>query len=105
MTNFTLVDIFGILRVLPFFALIFLAPGYCLGRVSNVLEFRRRGAAEKWLLSMGLSIVITPITFNLLSRWFPLSITVPLYWLSAAIAAIDLFIRWQRSQFSVAFAM
>ncbi len=72
MTNYTLVDIFGILRVLPFFALIFLAPGYCLGRVSNVLRFRQRGAAEQWLLSMGISIVVMPITLNLLSRWFSL---------------------------------
>ena len=33
MANFTLLDIFGILRALPFFAMLFLAPGYCLGRI------------------------------------------------------------------------
>jgi hypothetical protein len=102
MTNFTLVDVFGILRVLPFFALIFLAPGYCLGRVSNVLRFRQRGAAEQWLLSMGISIVIMPITLNLLSRWFPLSVTVRLCWLLAGIAVGDLLMRWRRNRFSVA---
>src|SRR3979411_397716 len=101
MTNFTLLDIFGILRVLPFFALIFLAPGYCLGRVSNVLKFRQRGAAEQWLLSMGISIVVMPIAINLLSRWFSLNVTVTLCWIVAIIAAGDLFLRWRRRGFSV----
>jgi hypothetical protein len=101
MTNFTLLDMFGILRVLPFFALIFLAPGYCLGRVSNVLGFRQRGAAEQWLLSMGISIVVMPIALNLLSRWFSLNVTVTLCWILAIIATGDLFLRWRRSGFSV----
>src|SRR5258708_2707090 len=105
MTNFTLLDIVGILRVLPFFALIFLAPGYCLGRASNVLGFRQRGAAEQWLFSMGLSIVVMPITLNLLSRWLSLRVTVPLCWLLAVIAAGDLFLRWRRNRFSIAFSM
>src|SRR5258708_21617756 len=105
MTNFTLLDIFGILRVLPFFALIFLAPGYCFGRASNVLGFRQRGAAEQWLFSMGLSIVVTPITLNLLSRWLSLRITVALGRLLAVIAAGDLLLRWRRNRFSIAFSM
>jgi hypothetical protein len=105
MTNFTLLDIFGILRVLPFFGLIFLTPGYCLGRVSNVLGFRQRGAAEQWLLSMGISIVVMPIALNLLSRWFPLSVTVPLCWLLAGIAVGGLLVRWRRNRFSIAFSM
>jgi hypothetical protein len=105
MANFTLEDIFGILRVLPFFALIFLAPGYCLGRVSNVLRFRQRGAAEQWLLSMGISIVVVPITLNLLSRWFSLRVTVPLCWLLAGIALADLLVRWRRKKFLIAFSM
>jgi hypothetical protein len=105
MANFTLLDIFGILRVLPFFALIFLAPGYCLGSISNVLGFRQRSAAEQWLLSIGLSIVVTPITLNLLSRWFPLAVTVPLCWLFAVVAIGDLLVRWQRSKFSIAWSM
>src|ERR1700722_17738555 len=105
MANFTLLDIFGILRVLPFFALIFLAPGYCLGSISNVLGFRQRSAAEQWLLSIGLSIVVTPITLNLLSRWFPLAVTVPLCWLFAVVAISDLLVRWQRSKFSIAWSM
>jgi hypothetical protein len=101
MTNFTMLDIFGILHVLPFFALIFLAPGYCLGRVSNVLGFRQRGAAEQWLLSMGISIVVMPIAINLLSRWFSLNVTVTLCWIVAIIATGDLFLRWRRPGFSV----
>jgi hypothetical protein len=105
MANFTLLDIFGILRALPFFALIFLAPGYCVGRISNVLGFRQRSAAEQWLLSMGLSIAVTPITLNLLSRWFPLAVTIPLCWLVAIVAAGDLFMRWQRNRFSIALSM
>jgi hypothetical protein len=105
MTNFTFVDIFGILRVLPFFALIFLAPGYCIGSAASVLGFRRRGAAEQWLLSMGISIVVMPITLNLLSRWLSLSVTVPMCWLLAGIAAGDLLVRWWRNKFSIAFSM
>jgi hypothetical protein len=100
-----LLDIFGILRVLPFFALIFLAPGYCLGRVSNVLKFRQRGAAEQWLLSMGISIVVMPIALNLLSRCFSLSVTVPLCWVLAGIGLGDLLVRWRRNRFSIAFSM
>ena len=99
MPNFTWQDIFGILRVLPFFALIFLAPGYCVGRISNVLEFRRRGPAEQWLWSMSISLVVVPIALNLISRWFPLSITVPLCWLIALVAAGDLLLRWRRNGF------
>ena len=102
MANFTAEDIFGILRVTPFFALIFLAPGYCLGRVSNVLGFRQRGAAEQWLLSTGISIVVMPITLNFLSRWFPLGVTVPLCWLLAGIALGDLLLRWRGNRFSIA---
>src|ERR1700756_5351232 len=105
MANFTLLDIFGILRVLPFFALILLAPGYCLGRVSNVLRFRQRGAAEQWLLSMGISIVVMPITLNLLSRWLSLRVTVPLCGLLAGIVAGDLLVRWRRNRFFVAPSM
>jgi hypothetical protein len=105
MANFTLLDIFGILRVLPFFALIFLAPGYCLGRITNVLRFRQRSSAEQWLLSMGLSIVVTPITLNLLSRWFPLAVTIPLCWFLAIVAIGDLLVRWKRNKFAIARSM
>ncbi len=105
MANFTLLDIFGTLRALPFFALLFLAPGYCLGRVSNVLGFRRRGAAEQWLLSMGLSIVVMPIALNLLSRWLPLHITVALCWLLAIVACGDLLLRWRRNGFPIRFSI
>ena len=105
MANFTLLDIFGILRALPFFALIFLAPGYCVGRLSNVLNFRRCSPTEQWLWSMGISTVISPILLNLLSRWFPLPITLALCWLFAVIAAGDLFLRWRRNGFPVKFRM
>jgi hypothetical protein len=103
--NFTWQDIFGILRVLPFFALIFLAPGYCVGRISNVLEFQRRGPAEQWLLSMGISIVTMPIVLNLLSRWFTLHVTIAFCWLLAVAAAVDLLRRWQHSGFRISFRM
>jgi hypothetical protein len=105
LANFTLLDIFGILRVLPFFALLFLAPGYCIGRASNVLDFRRRSSTEQWLWSMGISIVVTPILLNLLSRWFALPITIALCWLLAAAATVDLLRRWQRKGFPIEFRM
>jgi hypothetical protein len=105
LANFTLLDIFGVLRVLPFFALLFLAPGYCVGRVSNVLSFRQRGAAEQWLLSMGISVVVMPIALNLLSRWFSLTVTVPLCWLLAVVAVVDLLMRWQRNRFAVVISL
>jgi hypothetical protein len=105
LANFTLLDIFGILRVLPFFGLIFLAPGYCVGRVSNLLGFRQRSPAEQWLWSMGISIVVTPILLNLLSRWCSLHVTIALSWLLAAAAAGDLLWRWRRSGFPIKFRM
>jgi hypothetical protein len=101
LANFTLLDIFGTLRVLPFFALIFLAPGYCVGRVSNVLGFRRRSPAEQWLWSMGISIVVVPILLNVLSRWFSLHVTITLCSLLAAAATGDLLWRWRRSGFPI----
>src|SRR5260370_42593784 len=101
MNNFHPRDIFSILHVLPSFALIFLAPGYCVGRMSNVLRFRQRGAAEQWLLSMGISIVVMPITLNLLSRWFPLSVTIRLCLIHAGIALGDSLQPSQRRRFSL----
>ena len=103
MANFTLLDISGIIRVLPFFALIFLGPGYCVGRVSNVLDFRRRSPAGQWLWSMGISIVVAPILLNLLSRWLSIHVTIALCWLLAAAAAGDLLWRWRRNSFAVRF--
>jgi hypothetical protein len=105
LANFTLLDIFGILRVLPLFALTFLAPGYCVGRLSNVLDFRQRGPAEQWLWSMGISIVIAPVFLNLLSRWFALPVTITLCWLIVAIAAADLLWRWKCHGFPFRFPM
>jgi hypothetical protein len=103
--NFTLLDVLGTLHALPFFALLFLAPGYCLGRASNVLRFRRRGAAEQWLLSMGISIVVMPIALNLLSRGFPLRITIAFCWLLAIIAVGDLLVRWREIGFALRLSM
>jgi len=103
LANFTLLDISGIIRVLPFFALIFLGPGYCVGRVSNVLDFRRRSPAGQWLWSMGISIVVAPILLNLLSRWLSIHVTIALCWLLAAAAAGDLLWRWRRNSFAVRF--
>jgi hypothetical protein len=105
LANFTLVDIFGVLHALPFFALIFLAPGYCVGCVSNVLKFRQRSAAEQWLWSMGISIVVAPITLNLLSRWFALHVMIALCWLLAAVAGGNLLLRWRRNGFPFKFRM
>ena len=105
MTNFTLQDVLGTLRALPFFALLFLAPGYCLGRASNVLRFRRRGAAEQWVLSIGISTVVMPIALNLLSRGFPLRITVAFCWLLAIIAVGDLLMRWREIGFAFRVSM
>ena len=105
MPNFTLLDVLGTLHALPFFALLFLAPGYCLGRASNVLRFRRRSPAEQWLLSMGLSIVVVPIALNLLSRGFPLRITVAFCWLLAIIAVGDLLMRWREIGFAARLSM
>jgi len=105
LANFTLLDIFGTLRVLPFFAMVFIAPGYCVGRISNVLDFRRRSPAEQWLWSMGISIVVAPITLNLLSRWLALSITIALCWLFVIVAVGDLLARLRRSNFPVGFRM
>ena len=101
MTNFTLVDISGTLRVLPFFALIFLAPGYCLGRASNVLGFRHRGAAEQWLWSMGISIVVVPIAFSLLGRWFTLYVTLALCCFLAIVAVGLLLLQWKQNRFPI----
>jgi hypothetical protein len=103
LANFTLLDVFGTLRALPFFALIFLAPGYCVGRVSDVLKFRQRSATEQWLWSMGISIVVAPIALNLLSRWFALHVTIALCWLLVVVAAGDIFLRWRHNGFPIRF--
>jgi hypothetical protein len=67
--NYTFQDIFGILTVIPVFALVLLAPGYLLGSVFNLLEFRMRGFSERLLLSIVFSCSVSPYIINLSCRF------------------------------------
>ncbi len=69
MRNFTVVDTFGTLKaslaLLPFM----FAPGYVLGWVLDLFEFRRRRPILRLILAVPLTIAICPMLSYLLARY------------------------------------
>jgi hypothetical protein len=92
MHSYTLTDLIGTLGATVLFIPFFLPPGFLLGYVSDVLGFRARSAAERFLISVVLSVSISPILAVLLVRITSLSVAVALF-LFAAAAALSLVLR------------
>ncbi|HLJ86869.1 MAG TPA: hypothetical protein VKZ53_08595 [Candidatus Angelobacter sp.] len=73
MHNYTLVDLLGALRAWALFPIFLIAPGYLAGWSLNLLKFRDKGIEERTLLSVTLSVGLTPAIAALISRIAPLS--------------------------------
>jgi len=67
--NFTVADIVGSVEASLLFALILLIPGYVVGWLSNVFDFRQRRLATQALLSSPLAVAVIPILVYLLGPY------------------------------------
>jgi hypothetical protein len=99
--NYTLLDILGILRVLPFFGLVLFAPGYLLGLAGNVLAFRTRGTAEKILLSLTLSCAVSPYVINLLCRFLTVRVLSWFFLVLGTTCLATVLAQWRKNRFTL----
>jgi len=83
MRGYTLTDICGALEAAALFTVFFLPPGFLLAYASNVLGFRGRSAAERFLWSIVLSLSISPILAVLLARIASLTVAASAFLLAA----------------------
>jgi hypothetical protein len=88
MLGYTVVDLLGTLEAAALLILFLLPPGFLLGQASNVLGFRGRSAAERFLWSIVLSLSVSPILAVLLVRFCSLTVAVSLFLLAAAAALL-----------------
>jgi hypothetical protein len=77
--HFTAADCAGILAGFGLFSLIALAPGYALGWLLDLLQFRRRTVACQFALSVTLSIALGPLTTYFVARAWSLLAALLLY--------------------------
>src|SRR5580704_8357378 len=84
LSSFTVTDVEGCLVGTVAFALVFLAPGYVAGWMTDLLGFRRRTLAERMVWSVPLSFGLTIATV-LLGRYFSLLVVC---WLTAGLALL-----------------
>ena len=64
--NFTVSDLLGSAQAFAVMPLFVLVPGYVLGWLLNVLDFRRSSLEEQLLLSTPLSLAVCPVAGYLL---------------------------------------
>jgi hypothetical protein len=83
----TWLDILGCLRCVASFALLLLAPGYCLAWASNLLGFRRRPTREQLAWAVALSFAVAPIVSVMLGKYASLSVVC---WLAALCGATSI---------------
>jgi len=75
-SNFTLQDILGTTLAFCLFPLVIVFPGYVFGWIFNLFEFRARLLPARLVISLLLSIAISPILYYLLSSWFSLNVAL-----------------------------
>lgn len=94
-TNFTTADIIGTLTAALAMSLFFFAPGYVLGSVANLLNFRQRRPVTRSVMAVTLSIACFPILIYLLERYIPRVIWAfyGLIWTAFAVIVIREFLR------------
>lgn len=95
--NFMLLDLWHTTLAFGLYPLFFLVPGYVSGWLTNVLDFRQRSVVTRLLLSLTLSISLTPILTYLVARWLSFSAVWVLYALVWA-AAIGITLRHLRRE-------
>ncbi len=88
MMGYTVTDILGALEAAALFALFLLPPGFLLAYASDVLGFRKSSAAERFLVSVVLSISISPVLAVLLVRFFSLTVAVSVFLLASAASIV-----------------
>jgi hypothetical protein len=86
--NFTLQEILGCLPALPLFALIFVAPGYVIGWLLDLFDFSRRTIAAHLVISIVLSMAVSPILLFLVDHFTSARITILLLWVTGIIFII-----------------
>jgi hypothetical protein len=89
MHSFTANDLAGTTLATLAFALFLLPPGYLLGWASNLLGFRQRGAAERLLISLVLSVATVPVLAVLAARLLTLPAAIAIF-VALALAALAL---------------
>jgi len=67
--NFTAIDIIGSVEATLLFVLVLFIPGYVVGWLSNVFEFRERRITTQFLLSSPLAVAVLPVVIYLLGRY------------------------------------
>jgi hypothetical protein len=75
-SNFTSQDILGTSIAFSLFPLVIVFPGYVAGWSFNLFEFRARLLPARFIISLLLSIAISPILYYLLTSWFSLNAAV-----------------------------
>ena len=92
MHGYTVTDLLGAMEGAALLSLFFIPPGFLLGYASNLLGFRERSSAERFLWSIVLSVSISPILAVLLVRFSSLTIAASFFLLSSG-ASILLVVR------------
>src|ERR1700686_3528148 len=97
--NLTVVDIVRSVEASLLLSLILFVPGYVLGWLSNLFEFRDRGVATQITLSTPLAVAIVPILIFLFGRnpkalWTIFGAS----WLGFAILIRPVWQRWWRNR-------
>ena len=77
--NYTFYDIRGSLAALFVFPLFLLAPGYVIGWLSNVLQFRGKSLIERAAMSLVLSVAVVGILATLMARYLSLAWALRLF--------------------------
>lgn len=70
MSNATLQDLVGFVFGFLIFPAIIIVPGFVIGSIGNLFDFRRRSMSRKLLASLPISIAVMPIATYLLWRFF-----------------------------------
>lgn len=86
-TNFMLLDLARTTAAFALYPLFLLIPGYVAGWLANVVQFRQRRPITRVLLSLTLSISLTPLVTYLAARWASFTLVWALYaavWLAFA---------------------
>jgi hypothetical protein len=78
-SHLTLIDLIYTSIAFVVFPLFLVVPGYVLGYLLNLVEFRSRTPLLRLLLSLPLSIALTPVLVYLLGRLFSTSAIIPFY--------------------------
>lgn len=78
-SNLTLIDLFATSFAFLVFPLFLIVPGYVLGYLLNLVDFRTQSPLLRLLLSLPLSIALTPVLVYLLGRELSTAAILPTY--------------------------